>query len=189
MIAAARWLSIIGHPFVTSGVLVSSVAMRLKATSSDAVENALLVAATTAVPLLFLMIRQVRRGSWDNVDASNPDERPILFVVGIAGLAVLTAVLLYRQPGSFLIRGAIGVAAMLALAALVTRWIKASLHMAFCALGASILLLLRSPMAWVLLLLLPLLAWSRLALGRHTRTEIATGTVLGLVFGLAIFGL
>lgn len=89
------------------------------------------------------MWRQVRRGRWENVDASNR-------------------------------------------AALATRWIKVSLHMAFAALAATALALFRSPIGYLLLLALPALVWSRLILGRHTPLEVALGTIIGAGAGAAL---
>src|SRR6185437_8964095 len=93
------------------------------------------------------------------------------------------------RPGSFLIRGALGALIMMALCAVTTRWIKLSLHMAFGALATTILLLLRSPAGWVLLVALPVLGWSRLALKRHTVGEVVAGLVLGAACGYAIYSL
>jgi hypothetical protein len=49
--------------------------------------------------------------------------------------------------------------------------------------------LLGSVVGWALLLLMPLLAWSRLHLGRHELAEILAGSVAGVVFGVAIHNL
>jgi membrane-associated phospholipid phosphatase len=189
MIAVARWLSIVGHPLVTSVVLVSAVAFHLNGSRHDALRSVLLVAAISLLPVAVLIIWQVRRGTWTNVDASNREERPILFAVGIVSLLLLVIVLFFAQPTSFLLRGALGVAAMLTVAAIATRWVKVSLHTAFCALAATLLLLLHAPAGWVLVSLLPLVAWSRLVLHRHTAIEVAAGLALGLVFGITIFSL
>jgi membrane-associated phospholipid phosphatase len=132
------------------------------------------------------MARQVRRGFWTNADASNRAERPLLFTVGIVALAVLLGAVLVFRPGSFLIRGAVGVLIMLAVCSAATRWVKVSLHMAFGALATTTLLSLGSPAGWVLLALMPGLAWARLALKRHSSVEVAIGSLVGIVFGYAI---
>jgi membrane-associated phospholipid phosphatase len=58
--------------------------------------------------------------------------------------------------------------------------------MAFGALTATTLLLMHSPLGWVPLALLPLLAWSRLVMKRHTISEVLTGLIVGVAFGFAI---
>ena len=56
----------------------------------------------TILPLGVLMWRQVRRGRWKNVDASNRGERPILYIVGGAGvLALLVYVIVIRRSRSW----------------------------------------------------------------------------------------
>jgi len=188
MKAAARWVSIAGHPFAMIVLMVLGVALRFE-TPGEALRSLLLVALIAILPIGILMVRQVRRGSWGNVDASERTERPLLFAVAIGALAVLIGVADVFRPASFLGRGAVGVLAMLAVCAVAGRWIKVSLHMAFGALATTTLLSLRSPVGWVLLAAMPALAWSRLALERHGGAEVALGLAVGVAFGYGIIHL
>lgn len=188
MNVVARWVSILGHPFVMSLVMVLGVALHLS-TPGEALRSLLLVAFVALLPLAALMVGQVQRGAWTNVDASNPAERPALFAVGLVSLAVLIGGVLVFRPGSFLIRGAVGVLIMLAVCAVATRWFKVSLHMAFGALATTTLLFLGSPLGLVLLAVMPALAWSRLALKRHRAGELAGGLLIGIAFRYAITNL
>jgi membrane-associated phospholipid phosphatase len=183
--AVARWLSIMAHPFVMVGVMVGA-AVASHHSAGEAVRSVLIVAAFTIIPLLVLMVRQVCAGAWKNADASNVSERPSLYAVGGLGSIALLVFLLLAQPESFLIRGSAGFLMMFAVCALATRWIKVSLHMAFAALATTTLLLIGSPAGWVLLPIVPALAWSRLALRRHRPVEVAAGTVIGFLAGTAI---
>jgi len=185
MNVVARWVSIVAHPFAMTMVMVLGAALHF-GTPREALQTLLFVALIALLPVAALMVRQVRRGSWTNVDASNRAERPLLFAVGIAALAVLLGAVLVFRPGSFLIRGVIGVLIMLAVCAVATRWVKVSLHMAFGALATTTLLSLGSPAGWVLLALMPALAWSRLSLKRHGPAEVAIGLLVGIAFGYAI---
>jgi hypothetical protein len=164
-------------------VIASAVQLGHLRTAAVAVA---LVVVLAIVPVALLMFRQVKRGRWRNVDASNVHERPPLFIVSSIGLIVLVGYLLLAQPQSFLLRGVFGVLAMVAVSAAITRWVKLSLHQAFATLAATVLLLLGSPVGWVLLLALPALAWSRLVLARHTPLELLLGSVVGAVCGLGI---
>jgi membrane-associated phospholipid phosphatase len=185
MIRLARWVSILLHPFVTTAVMVGASAARL-GTPHEAARSVMIVAFSAIVPIAVLMVLQVRRGAWENSDASNVEERPILFVVTAAGLLALLGYLLVVRPQSFLLRGVAGTLAMVAVCAAATRWVKVSLHLAFATLAATTLLLLGSPAGWVLAVLLPALAWSRLTLGRHKPGEVVLGFAIGVVTGLAI---
>jgi phosphatidylserine synthase len=185
----ARWVSIIGHPFAVTVIMVLGMALRLGSSTPQALRTVLTVVGITVLPIALLMIRKVRKGTWENVDASNRRERPVLFAVGLAGLAVFAGMSWMSGSNSLVMRTCLGVLIMLAACAIATRWIKVSLHMAFCALAATTLLLLHSPLGWIPLVLLPILLWSRLALNRHSLSEVLVGLVTGLTAGLAIAGM
>lgn len=186
MKAVANWLSIAAHPFVMVGIMVGVASMRLRP-RGEALTSVLLVAGCTIVPVLALMIRQVRWGAWENADASNRQERPTLFFVGGVATAVWLAYLMAIQPESFLVRGVMVTLGMLAVCALVSRWIKVSLHMAFAAFAAMTLSLMGSPAGYALLAIVPALAWSRLTLRRHTAAEVGLGTAIGVAAAAAIY--
>ena len=180
----ARWVSIVAHPFVMAAVLVAVAAARQP--ESHAIQSVLLVVLAVVVPIAILMFRQVRRGRWSNVDASKAAERPVLFMVALAGIVAALGWLLLRDPRSFLVRGMLVTAGFLLVAAFLTRWIKLSLHVAFAALTATALCLLGSQVGYALVVVVPIVFWSRIVLGRHRVYELLTGLVLGVVTGIAL---
>jgi membrane-associated phospholipid phosphatase len=181
----ARWISIMLHPFVMVGVMVGTAAAARQG-PEGAVRAVALTALFTIVPIAILMWRQVRRGRWQNADASHRAERPMLYIVGGSALAALLAYVMLVRSQSFMVRGVVATLGMMSLCALATRWIKVSLHMAFATLAATTLALMRTPSGYVLLLLLPLLMWSRLTLDRHSPPEVALGTLIGACAGASI---
>lgn len=181
----ARWISIVAHPFVIIAVMVMTAAARLGAPGAT-IRTLGVVALFSILPVGILTVYQVRRGAWKNVDASNPQDRPILFAVGMAGIVGLVCYALLRQPDSFLVRGSTGALGLLVVSAVATRWVKVSLHVAAAGLAATALILLGSMMGWYLAAVVPLLAWSRVVLGRHTPIEVAFGLAFGVLAGLAI---
>ena len=183
-ISLARWVSIVVHPFATTLVLAGAVEGARGPMA--AARSVVVVAMLFVVPLAVLTARQVRRGAWGTVDASHPRERPVLFAVGATGLL---AVLLYfarTQPGTPLVIGTAAVLAMVGVCAAVTPWVKVSLHMATAALAATVLLWQEHPIGWLLGAALPVLAWSRVALGRHSRSEVVLGAVVGACTGAVV---
>ena len=186
MIAAARWLSIVAHPFVMVSLMVATAASA-KQPVHEAVRTVALVVVVTIIPLAALMIARVRSGAWENADASNKQERPFLYVAGLVLLAGLLVYLIAFRPRDFMTQGVIGTLGMFAACALATRWIKVSLHMAFAALASTVLVLMGSAVGYVLAVALPFLAWARLLLSRHTPAEVAFGAVIGACAGAAIY--
>lgn len=184
MTSLARWVSILAHPFVTTLVMVGAV--ELDRGWGAAARSVVTVALLAFLPLAVLMRRQVRSGAWTNVDASHPHERPVMFLVGGAGLLALLGYLAAAHPDSPLLRGAMGALAMVALCAAITPWIKVSLHMAAASLATAVLLSRGLPAGWLLAFVLPLLAWARVALGRHAWAEVALGFLAGSITGVLL---
>jgi hypothetical protein len=184
MIEIARWISILAHPFVMVGLLVGVAATGRS--SQRTVQSVTFIATTVVLPVAVLMYRQVRRGRWENVDASNVSERPILFAVALASIVAALGWILVNDPRSFLVRGLLIVAGFLLLTSILTRWIKVSLHVAFAALTATALSLLGSRVGYALIAVIPLLFWSRIALARHRVHELVVGLVLGATTGVVL---
>jgi hypothetical protein len=176
---AARWVSIVAHPFVMGLLWVICSASHFGGLGEAGYVTSIFVILAIA-PVAVLMVYKVRRGSWKNVDASNRHERSDLFKVAILATLGIIVWFIYVHPTPVLVRGALGCLAMLLACAFLTRWIKLSLHVAFASLAGMSLLLIGSMAGWILLLLVPLLAWSRLVLARHNLAEILTGLLLGL---------
>lgn len=183
-ISLARWVSIIVHPFVMVALLAGAGAATVTQ-PGEALKTVLLVSCFTILPIAYLALRQVRLGRWGNVDASNPSERPVLFAVGLGGLLALIAYLYFSGIAPFLLRGAIVTVVLLTVSAFVTRWVKVSLHTATATFATTALVLIGSIFGWIFLPLVPALAWSRVALGRHQPIEVAFGFVFGLLAGIA----
>jgi len=181
----ARWVSIVAHPFAMIALIVGTATVRA-GRGNDLALNVGMVALFAILPIALLTIHQVRRGAWANVDASKPHERSILYTVAISSTLALVCYLLVTQPQSILLRGSVVTLALLVICAIITRWIKVSLHMTAAALTATALLLLGSPLSWIVTAILPILAWSRLTLKRHTPAELALGLGLGIAAGLAM---
>lgn len=181
----ARWVSFAFHPFAMVAVMVA-VAAAARQTPGEAARSVGVVVLFTILPLAVLMWRQVRRGTWENVDASNRAERPVLYLVGGIALVAFLAYLFLAGPESFMVRGVVLILAMTAVCAAATSLVKVSLHTAFAALAATALSLARSPFGYALLLALPAIVWSRLALHRHTPLEVTLGGIIGASAGLAM---
>ena len=180
-VALARWTSILLHPFAVFAALALLAAWRLEPASLPRTATGIAV----AIGVVWGFVLQRRRsGRWGTVDASHPRERPALYALALAVSLGYWAWLGGRE--STVAAGVLVVVAMLFVAAMANRWIKLSLHMASLAFAAAALLALW-PVAGVLALaLLPLLGWSRLAMGRHRPAEVLGGALLGLLAGVGL---
>jgi hypothetical protein len=184
-IKIARWISIIAHPFVMVVAMVGTTAARFRP-ANEMAANIGIVVLFAVVPIALLTVRQVRRGAWGNVDASHVRERPLLYAVGIGGLGALVAYLAIWRSDSFLLRGSSVALGVVVLCAIITRWVKVSLHVTAAALAATGLILTGSVSGWILAAVVPFLIWSRLVLGRHKPLEVALGVMIGIGGGIVM---
>lgn len=183
MDALARAVSILGHP-----ALVLPAAVWLAAAPGGAPGQTLAGLAVFGLLVMGWSWWQVRRGHWRHVDASAHAERRALNRFLLAGLALGT--LLAWRFATAPVALAIGLSLLLVLAAILsTRWCKLSLHIAF-ATYAAVLLWRLGPWAVALgLAFAAVLAWSRLALGRHVPRDLVAGAVAGGTAGLLFWPL
>lgn len=182
-ITVARWVSIIGHPFLTALVLAWAIEAQRGAAAARTV---VVVAALFVLPLALLTAWQVRRGAWHTVDASRPRDRPLLFGVGALALLAMLALFARSPAHALLATGTVAVLAMLVVCALVTPWLKVSLHMAAAGLAAAVLSMRGLPLGGLLAAMLPVLGWSRVALQRHRWSEVIAGAAIGLGTGVLV---
>ena len=178
---AARVVSIVLHPFVVFAALALLAAWRVDPASL--VRTALGIGAAIAIVSVFIWQRR-RGGHWQTVDASRPQERPLLYV-----LALLVAGGYWLWMGgrtSASSSGVLAAVAMLCVAGVANRWIKLSLHMASLAFAGVAAWPLWPAASVIALATLPLLGWARLKMARHTLPEVSGGAALGLLAGLAL---
>ena len=178
----ARWISIAGHPFAVAALLVGLAASRQR-TAADATRLLLLVVGIIILPLFIYMWRKWRSGQWTTIDASRSTDRPPFYRTALLLIGLLTVLFFAMSESAAMLRGCIAVAVLVLLLASLNRWIKLSNHMAFAIFAAVLMTSFATKWALALAIFAPALAWSRLALGRHTVAEVLGGTLLGAVVG------
>ncbi|WP_368562143.1 hypothetical protein [Pseudoxanthomonas sp. UTMC 1351] len=184
--AFARALSIVGHPML---VLPLAVLMLTRTRDGGGGGETLRVGlgfGLFAAVVMGYSWWQVRRGHWGHVDASAKHERGSLNRFLLIALAAGTLLAVVAQQRELAL--SLGLSAGLtAIAMLTSRWCKLSLHMAF----AVFAVVLLSRLGWEFgaagTLFVVALAWSRLALQRHTPGDLLAGTAAGVLAGMVFW--
>jgi hypothetical protein len=137
-----------------------------------------------AAVLVAITVREVRRVVRPDGDVSRSLERPrALALAGLAMTLVLAALLGARAPWATLKAFAAGTTILLVALVVRGRW-RASLHVAYDSFAAMLLAPVAATACAAGLALAAAVAWSRLALDRNTRGELAVGALLGLAAGV-----
>lgn len=180
-----RAVSIAGHPFV---LLPLAIVIATTGQSARARGSVLgLVVAAMAV-LAFYVVRRHRRGDFADVDVSTREQRPAVYRVAIVALAATAVVLHMSGSNAIAVRGAAVAAGLFAVGALVNSRVKASLHCAFAMLAAGITWPSSTTAGIGFVVAAVVVAWGRVAYGRHARSEVIVGLALGAVAALVFIG-
>jgi len=183
-LAIARWISIVGHPFSFATLLVVVVASK-RYGFGEAARLIVVTAIVLIIPLWIFMWRKWRSGNWQTIDASDARNRPAFYGVALLLIGVLMGCFAIVEGASVMLRGCAAVAVLMGVAAVLNRWIKLSNHLAFATFTGVLLSYFSLGWGFGVLVLLPFLAWSRLALARHHWSEVLGGVVLGAAVGAA----
>jgi len=129
----------------------------------------------------------VKKGYFTDLDISKREQRPLFFLM-ITLFAILYFVgLFYFQGPMVLYVSLIGIFISLLLFSFLSSKVKASIHVATITAMIFSLSLLYNGKFLLLLFLIPLIAWSRVKIQRHTKREVFVGGVLGLAIPLVMF--
>lgn len=186
-IALARTVSILGHPLLMLPLAV----LALSASSDGGGRNTLAIAAGFGVFAAVVMTYswwQVRRGHWQHVDASMRSERVALNRFLLAALACAALFAWFGAMRELALGMGLSVL-LIAVAMLSSRYCKLSLHLAFAVYAAILLWRIDWRIGAGGLMFAALLAWSRLALQRHSPRDLVTGAAAGLFAGVVFWQL
>jgi membrane-associated phospholipid phosphatase len=183
----ARWVSIAGHPFVMIVLLVLLLSWAMDPAGAWRITAFVVVMGSIPTGWLIWRGLSVRGNKTEHVSKSST--RAVLYLSMLAVLLLSSAYFYWVEHSVFLAQGSLVTATMVAVAAVLNRWVNLSLHLAFAVYSGLILAKIHPDCGLLILLLAPLLAWSRLTLLRHTLPEVIGGAVLGFGAAFVLIGL
>lgn len=184
---AARLLTELLAPSVVVTLLPLAVAWAATRAVLPTVGWGVLVALTSSILPMAVIIWGARSGRWDSHHVRNREGRLVpflvLIVLSVVGLGLLIAL---GAPWPVIALDVIMLATLFVTGAITVRW-KVSMHAAVCAGAAVVLVVTYGPAWWLSLLLVAGVAWSRVRVRDHTPTQVVVGSVLGAVVGGGLF--
>lgn len=186
----ARFISIVGHPFVfiPAAIVFHGVFQPDARRPTPATSASILPIVGIVLLGMFAIGGYVgyglRKGRWADVDVSVREQRGGLYAVSL--IATAAATLAFHVFGPPIgVRGSLIAFLLVLLSAVVNLRLKISLHVGFAAYAVGIacgrrLDVLVVAAAWALAI-----AWSRVVLKRHTLSEVVAGAIAGTLAGAA----
>lgn len=175
----ARAVTEVLAPSVVVTVLPLFVAWQATRAVGPTLGWGLLVAVTSSVLPMAVIVWGARSGRWDGHHVRDREGRFVPFLTLIALSSIGLALLIVLGAPWMLVALDITMVAALFVTGTITIWWKVSLHAAVAAGAAVVLVVLHGP-AWLLsALVVAVISWSRVRLGDHTTAQVVIGSVVG----------
>ncbi len=175
------------NPFLVSLVLI--VVLSFKSTSSalDAVKWSLISIAVSVLPIFLVIIYLVRKQRLESPFIITRRQRTKIYLVAGVCAGIGSIIFLYLgAPPTLRATFVAGLSAVVVFMCVNLLW-KISLHTAFVTASATVLIILYGSIAAVTVVLVPLIAWSRIELKHHSLAQVITGALLAALIAVGVF--
>lgn len=182
-LAFAKLLSTILHPLILPVIAVFLVTQKEVGNVTLALYWSFLVVLFALVTAGFLLYG-IKKGFISNFDVSVRKQRVIIYPFVTTMAMIFIGILYFLKGPQILQFGSIALVISLIILDFVNTKIKASIHVASVASLALSLSVIYGTWFYLFLLIVPLIAWSRVVMKRHTPRETVVGAICGFVLTL-----
>lgn len=184
----AKVMSYLFHPVLFFLIMPFLVVYKETSNSLYAVKWMMFSSAFVIFGVMVVFF-ETMKGNFSDFDISIRRQRSQFFITAlILGLLYLAIALFFKGFVFPLSIMALGIALGISTFAIINRFIKASIHVGVvCAFVISISIIYGLYTLPYLILLIPVVAWSRLVLRRHSIVEVLTGGVAGTLITIVTF--
>ena len=183
----ANLTSNILNPFLVSLVLILLLSFKSTSSALDAVKWLLILIAVSILPVFSVIIYLVRKQRLESPFTNVRKQRTMIYLV--AGACAGIGCIIFPYLGAPLaLRAAFvaGLSAVVVFMCVNLLW-KISLHTAFVTASVTVLIILYGSIAAVTVVLVPLIAWSRIELKHHSLAQVITGALLAASIVVVVF--
>ena len=185
----AKLTSDILNPFLVSLVIILVLSSESASGTIDALKWSLILVAIGILPIFLAIIYSVRKGRLDGIFPNIRQQRTRFYLLSSVCAAAGYAVLHYfKAPLMLRAAFATGLSTVVVFMG-INLWWKISLHTAFVAALATVLILLYGWIAAIATVLVPLIAWARIELKQHSPAQVIVGAVLAALIVVTAFHL
>jgi membrane-associated phospholipid phosphatase len=182
----AYLISVLSNPLIISAPLAYSLVLKTTGEASYAIQWTLVSMIFAGLVGIFVFYG-VKKGFFSDTDVSKREERTKLFLFAAAVSIFYFIVVLITGGPRILLLGVASLLLGIILADVINRRIKASIHLAVFSSFSVIMGILYGGIFWTLLLVAPIVAWSRIKLKKHEPLETIVGGVVGIIIVLLLY--
>ena len=185
----ARIITNILNPFLLSLLILVLLAIESSTSTEEAIKWSLIGLALSVFPVFAVVLYLVSKKKLDGIFINPRQQRHRIYFLAILCSIIGYIVLVVLGAPQLLVASfAAGLAAVIVFMVINLFW-KISLHTAFITASATVLIIVYGDTAAWTVLLVPLVAWARIAMKRHTPAQVITGAVLASLIITLVFGI
>jgi len=175
------------NPFLVSPVLILLLSFKSTSSTLDAVKWSLILIAVSILPIFSVIIYLVRSQKLEGPFINIRKQRTKIYL--LAGVCASVSCIVFHYLGAPPILVATSVAGLSGVVVFMCvnlLW-KISLHTAFVTASVTALIILYGPIVAVTVVLVPLIAWSRIELKHHSLAQVVAGALLAALIVVVVF--
>lgn len=184
-IKIAKLVSTLGHPLLTIPIYVAIVMFAFESIEKASL-NSVLIIGGIFLPLVLWMYIKSKNGTYTNFDVSNRIQRKTLFIFVIPFMIVITVISFKTSPASNFSLSILFATILVIISQIINLFIKSSLHVSLNIYLSALVMTVDLRIGIAIFLFSGLIAWSRIALRRHTMKEVAFGSCIGLIISITM---
>lgn len=183
----ATLVSNVMNPFLVGVAIILLLSFASAASPGDALKWASVAVGLSVFPVFLIVVYLIKTGRLGNVFANIREQRTKIYVVNsfcaVAGVIILAYL---GAPVTLVATFAVGLSTTLIFMC-INFWWKISLHTAFIAASATVLVILYGWAGVPTITLVPLTAWARIELKSHSFAQAVAGAVIAAAIVVAVF--
>lgn len=185
----ATLISNILNPFLVGLAIILLLSFTSTANSHDALKWALVATALSILPVFVVVVYLLRTRRLDTFFIDIREQRTKIYLLTILCAVADAALLVYLEAPIALVAAFVASLFITFIFMCINFWWKISLHTAFIAGSATVMVILYGWGGMVIVTLVPLTAWARIELKTHTLAQATTGALLAALIVGAVFTL
>ena len=183
----ANLTSNILNPFLISLAVILLFSFSSTTTTREAIKWSLISMAVSVLPIFLVILYLLRSGGLDAIFANARQQRTKIYLA--AGISAIAGyfILSYLKAPPILVAGFTALLSMAVIFMCINLWWKISVHTGCIAASSIVLVMLYGWTAAATVPLVPLTAWARVKLERHSLAQAVTGAVLAALIAVVVF--
>lgn len=183
----ANITSIVLNPYFVCLSILIIISVESTTNIGASIKWSLVLIALTILPVFIFTLYLVRNSRLDDISASVRRQRTRIYALAGISAGVSCIILFTLKAPLMLLSLSVAGFAGTVVFMCINLWRKISLHTACIAALVTILFILYGSISAASIILIPLVAWSRIELGHHSLMQIIMGALLGTSILLAVF--